>query len=107
MAKYRQTANDRLDESLGERRGPERDFKQSYKDRRDESRGMKKAMDRREDKRSDRSGREYGKFDLRDNVQAGEVKYINTNSEQYDLNRIRPYECGSRGYPAEAWNYEW
>ena len=35
----KQTANDRLDESLGERRGAESTKTQSYKSRRDESRG--------------------------------------------------------------------
>ena len=37
----KQTANDRLDESLGSRDGKESTKKQSYKDRRDESRGSK------------------------------------------------------------------
>lgn len=42
MAKrYHQSKNDRLDESLGERRGKESGKKQSYTSRRDESRGMK------------------------------------------------------------------
>ena len=35
----KQTANDRLDESLGERDGKESTKSQSFKDRRDESRG--------------------------------------------------------------------
>ena len=35
----KQTANDKLDESLGMRRGKESTKKQSFKDRRDESRG--------------------------------------------------------------------
>jgi len=39
----KQTANDRLDESLGERRGAEATKTQSFKSRRDESRGAKKA----------------------------------------------------------------
>ncbi len=34
--------DDRLDESLGERRGKESTKKQSYKDRRDESRGARR-----------------------------------------------------------------
>ena len=38
----KQTANDRLDESLGERRGAESTKTQSYKSRRDESRGASK-----------------------------------------------------------------
>lgn len=91
----RQSSNDRLDESLGMRRGPERDFKQSMKDRRDES-------------RADRSGmKSGGKFDVPDNKQAWEVRSLNTNSEQYDLDRIKPYNNGSKGYPAEAWNYKY
>ena len=38
----KQTADDRLDESLGERRGAEATKTQSFKSRRDESRGAKK-----------------------------------------------------------------
>lgn len=54
---------------------------------------------------SDRS--KGGTFNVPDNQQAWEVRKINTNSEQYDLNRIRPYSDGSKGYPAEAWNYSY
>ena len=39
----KQTANDRLDESLGERRGADATKTQSYASRRDESRGASKA----------------------------------------------------------------
>ena len=39
----KQTADDRLDESLGERRGAESTKTQSYESRRDESRGARKA----------------------------------------------------------------
>ena len=39
----KQTADDRLDESLGERRGAESTKSQSFKSRRDESRGASKA----------------------------------------------------------------
>ena len=39
----KQTANDKLDESLGERRGAESTKTQSYASRRDESRGASKA----------------------------------------------------------------
>ena len=39
----KQTADDRLDESLGERRGKESTKTQSFKSRRDESRGASKA----------------------------------------------------------------
>ena len=38
----KQSANDRLDESLGARRGKESTKSQSYKSRRDESRGASK-----------------------------------------------------------------
>jgi len=95
--------NDRLDESLGMRRGPERDFKQSYKDRRDESRGMRRKDSRGTDRRESRGST----FDLRDNTQASEVKKVPTDSEKYDMGRIEEYSCGSKGYPAEAWNYDY
>ena len=39
----KQTAADRLDESLGERRGKESTKSQSFKSRRDESKGASKA----------------------------------------------------------------
>ena len=39
----KQTAADKLDESLGERRGKESTKTQSFKSRRDESRGVSKA----------------------------------------------------------------
>jgi|TARA_R110000744_G_scaffold142285_2_gene253870 hypothetical protein len=41
-AEKKQTADDKLDESLGERDGAESTKTQSYKSRRDESRGEKK-----------------------------------------------------------------
>ena len=42
-AEKKQPADDRLDESLGERRGAESTKTQSYASRRDESRGASKA----------------------------------------------------------------
>jgi len=42
-AMKKQTAADKLDESLGERRGKESTKTQSFKSRRDESRGASKA----------------------------------------------------------------
>ena len=42
-AEKKQTADDKLDESLGERRGAESTKTQSYASRRDESRGASKA----------------------------------------------------------------
>lgn len=64
-------------------------------------------MDHREGKRGDRSGMGMKGFDIQDNTQAWEVRKINTNSEQYDTKKIRPYEDGSKGYPPEAWNYRY
>lgn len=87
--------NSRLDESLGMRRGKESGKMQSYKSRRDESRGMRASKDR------------GGSFNLKDNTQAGIVKNVSTNSEQYDMNRIKNYSSGSKGYPSEAWNYSY
>ena len=85
-----QSRNDRLDESLGMRRGKESGKSQSYMDRRDESRG---------------SSKKGSMFSVQDNQQSGEVRKVNTNSEQYDLNRIKPYKAGPKGYSSEAWNY--
>jgi len=65
------------------------------------------AMSRRDKERGQRSGMASKTFNVPYNVQAGEVRKINTNSEQYDLNRIQPYSSGSKGYPAEAWNYKY
>lgn len=90
----KQNSASRLDESLGMRRGAERDKKQSYKARRDESRGA----------RMSGSG---GSFNVPDNRQSGEVRSISTNAESYDMGRIRKYQAGSMGYPAEAWNYKY
>lgn len=64
-------------------------------------------MSRRDKSRGDRSGMASKTFNVEDNRQSGEVRKINTNSEQYDLNRITPYSDGSKGYPAEAWNYKY
>jgi len=74
----------------------------------DRSSMAEKAMNKREMKRGDRSGMaSSGVFNVPDNQQAWEVKTVNTNSEQYDLDRIKPYSDGSKGYPAEAWNYKY
>ena len=91
--------NDRLDESLGMRRGKEYGMKQSYKSRRDEYRGMKRAM------KADKQG--GGVFNLKDGTQEGDVRMVNTNTAQYDLGRVEKYTCGSKGYPAEAWKYDY
>lgn len=90
---YSQSKSARMDESLGMRRGKESSKKQSYKSRRDESMGMK--------------AKNYGNgFNLKDGSESGDVKNVPTNSEQYDMERVKPYQCGSKGYPKEAWNYK-
>jgi hypothetical protein len=93
-----------MDESLGMRDGKESNKSQSYKSRRDESKGMSRAMDKRAPHRADYHMKG---FEIKDNAQAPIVRDINTNSEQYDLGRVRKYSNGSRGYPAEAWNYDY
>ena len=92
---YKQGYNDRMDESLGMRHGKESGKMQSYHDRRDESRGMKKS-------------KSYGgMYDLKDGTQASGVRSIPTDSEKYDMGRVKYESVGSKGYPAEAWNYEY
>ena len=46
-------------------------------------------------------------IEIKDNTQAGEVRDINTMAQNQDISRIRPYKSGSKGYPAEAWNYKY
>ena len=98
MAKYSQSKASRMDESLGMRRGKESSKSQSYKSRRDESMGMKNSA---------RMGKGERNFDLRDNTQAPSVRNVPTDAEKYDMNRIQYYSSGSKGYPSEAWNYEY
>jgi len=43
-----------------------------------------------------------GGITIKDNTQASPVKSINTNSEQYDLGKIKKYSAGSKGYPSPA-----
>ena len=86
---------DRMDESLGMRYGKESSKMQSYQDRRDESHGMKMS-------------KEYGRMeDLKDGTHSSGLRSIPTNSEKYDMDRVKYESVGSKGYPAEAWNYEY
>jgi len=39
---------------------------------------------------------------LKDNTQASAVKSVPSNSEKYDLGRIKNYSAGTKGYPAKA-----
>lgn len=43
-------------------------------------------------------------FNLKDNVQEGDVRSISSDSERSDLGRIKPYNPGSKGYPSQALN---
>jgi hypothetical protein len=54
-------------------------------------------MDKMKSNNSSASG-----MNLKDNTQASPVKSINTNSEQYDVSRIKKYSAGSKGYPSQA-----
>ena len=38
---------------------------------------------------------------------ASKVYEINTNSEQYDMGRVKPYKQGTRGYPSQAFDYKY
>lgn len=97
----RQGYADRMDESLGMRRGKESSKKQSYKDRRDESRGERHGTMRKVNSHG-------SVFNLKDGMQEGEVHYLPTSdAERYDMGRMKEYTCGSRGYPAEAWDYKY
>jgi len=58
------------------------EYKQTLRDRMHESAGMKAR--------------------LKDNQHASPVKKINCDAEKYDLNKIREYQCGTKGYPSEA-----
>ena len=50
-----------------------------------------------------KSDKSHGKgINIKDNTQASPVKSINTNSEQYDLGRVKKYSNGSKGYPSQA-----
>lgn len=46
-------------------------------------------------------------FNLKDNVQAGEMRHLSANSEQSDMGRMRYDSCGSKGYPSQAFAYDY
>lgn len=48
-----------------------------------------------------------GKLKMSDNTQGSNVRKVNSNTEQYDLGRVKKYPCTSKGYPAEAWDYKY
>jgi len=64
---------------------------------------MKMGKDGYSDMRASKSG----VFNLKDNTHASAVKSVSTNSEQYDMGRVQYESVGSKGYPAEAWKYEY
>jgi len=86
MAK--QGYSDRMDESLGMRRGKESSKKQSYKSRRDESRGMKDDM---------------GTMGHASKV----YKCDPFAAQRADMNRIKNIPFEKRGYPSQAWDYDY
>lgn len=87
MAKYKQGYADRKDESLGMKDGPERMKKQGYKARRDESYGMK-----------DMGIMGHEKKPMKCDAFAAQKK---------DLNRLNMKPMDSRGYPEQAWKYDY
>lgn len=92
---YKQGYDDRMDESMSMKDGRGSSKMQSYSSRRDESRGMRKSKDR------------GGGFNLKDNTHASDVKNVSMNSEQYDMGRVQYESVGSKGYPAQAWDYSY
>ena len=66
---------------------------QGYKDRRDESKGMN---DRYKSKG----------MNLKDNTQASPVRSIKVPEGQ-GWREVKPYRSGNRGYPSEAFNYDY
>lgn len=46
-------------------------------------------------------------FSIQDNTQAPTVKHVKADAEQYDMGRVRRLPQDSKGYNAEAWNYEY
>lgn len=44
---------------------------------------------------------------LKDGTQASEVYDINTDSEKSDLDKMRYHSVGNKGYPRQAFNYDY
>lgn len=44
---------------------------------------------------------------LKDGTQDGGVYGINTESEKYDIGKIRYHSVGSKGYPSQAFDYDY
>lgn len=44
---------------------------------------------------------------LKDNKQDGEVYSIPTDTEKYDLGRMRYHSVGTKGYPKQAFEYDY
>lgn len=87
MAKYKQGYADRKDESLGMKDGKESMKSQSYKSRRDESYGMK----------------DMG-------VMGHEKKPKKCDAfaaQKRDLSRVQKMPMNHRGYPEQAYGYEY
>lgn len=44
---------------------------------------------------------------LKDNKQASSVYPIKTDSEKYDMDRVRYHSVGTKGYPSQAFEYDY
>lgn len=44
---------------------------------------------------------------LKDNTQASSVYGIDTDSEKYDMDRVRYDTVGTKGYPRQAFEYDY
>ena len=84
----RQGYDSRMDESLGMRRGRESGKMQSYKSRRDESYGMSNTMGNLGHEKNPR-------------------KIDPFSAQRSDMGRVRKIPSTNRGYPSEAWNYQY
>lgn len=59
----------------------------------------------REERSSGMSKREMSS--LKDNKQDGDVFSISTETEKYDLGRVRYHSVGTKGYPKQAFEYDY
>ena len=71
------------------------------------------AKDYKEVRRSDRDEDRYAKMPkgemrmLKDGKQAPTVYGIETDSEKYDMDRVRYDSVGTKGYPRQAFEYDY
>ena len=63
----------------------------------------KKGMDRSPGSASSKGA----KFKLRDNEQAWTVRDVKTSVQEDSAKKVQNLMSGNKGYPAEAWNYQY